>query len=80
VTCREFTDFLMDYLSGELAPDARSSFDAHLQVCPNCDRYLTSYRESVELGKHAFEDEQAPVPSTVPEELVKAIMAARSRH
>jgi anti-sigma factor RsiW len=79
VTCREFTDFLMDYLSDELAPDSRSLFEAHLRACTNCDRYLTSYRASVELGKHAFEDEQAQLPSTVPEELVKAILAARSR-
>jgi hypothetical protein len=31
----------------------------------------------VELGRHAFDDPDAPVPATVPEELVKAILAAR---
>jgi anti-sigma factor RsiW len=78
VTCREFTDFLMDYFSNELALEARSSFEAHLRVCSNCERYLTSYRESVALGKRAFDDQDSKVPSSVPEELVKAILAARS--
>ena len=79
MTCREFTDFLMDYLSNELTPDARSAFDAHLRVCSNCERYLTSYRESVVLGKHAFDNEDGQVPSTVAEASVKAIWP-RDRH
>jgi hypothetical protein len=31
----------------------------------------------VKLGQSAFHDPDAPVPETVPEELVKAILAAR---
>ena len=36
-------------------------------------------RETVKLGKRAFEDDDANVPSQMPEELVKAILAARPR-
>ena len=77
MTCREFADFMMDYLSGELPSDSRARFDHHLTLCTNCKRYLTSYEETVKLGKKAFEDDDAPLPADVPEELVRAILAAR---
>jgi len=77
VTCRELADFMGDYLSGELPPALRGRFDYHLTLCINCQRYLASYRETVALGKQAFAD-AAALPADVPEELVKAILAARS--
>lgn len=78
MTCREFADFMGDYLSGELPPALRGPFDHHLSLCVNCQRYLASYRETVALGKQAFADADAELPADVPEELVKAILAARS--
>ena len=78
MTCRELADFMADYLSGEVSPPVRAAFDHHLALCPNCRRYLTSYEETVKLGKAAFDDDNAAVPPDVPEELVKAILDARS--
>jgi len=80
VTCREFTDFMGDYLSGELPPGNRSAFEQHLQLCPNCQKYLAGYQETVKLGKHAFDGDDSRVPADVPEELVKAILDAQKRH
>jgi anti-sigma factor RsiW len=77
VTCREFADFIMAYSSGELAPAARSAFDHHLSVCANCRRYLTSYEETIKLGRRAFDEERGDLPAEVPEDLVRAILAAR---
>jgi anti-sigma factor RsiW len=79
VTCRELADFIADYLAGELPAGTRSAFDRHLGLCVNCRRYLTSYEETVKLGRRAFDDEDAPVPADVPEQLVKAILDARAR-
>ena len=79
MTCREFADFMMDYLSGELSSESRAEFDYHLSVCSNCRRYLASYQETVKLGTRAFEDDDANVPAQVPEDLLKAILAARPR-
>jgi anti-sigma factor RsiW len=76
MTCREFADFMMDYLSGELPSADRSRFEQHLVLCSNCRKYLTSYEETVKLGKKAFDDDTA-LPADVPEELVRAILAAR---
>ena len=79
MTCRELADFLDEYLANRLSGDVRTQFEHHLRVCPNCRRYLTSYEAGVQLGKHAFDDEKAPLPADVPEELVEAILAARRR-
>ena len=77
MTCREFADFIADYLSNELPAKVRTAFDDHLRVCSNCQKYLTSYEETVKLGKRAFEDDDAALPAEVPEDLVSAILAAR---
>jgi anti-sigma factor RsiW len=77
VTCREFADFIMDYTSGELPADVGTRFEEHLHICPNCLAYLASYQATVRLGRRAFDCDDEPVPPTVPEELVKAILAAR---
>jgi anti-sigma factor RsiW len=79
VTCREFADFMGDHLSGELPAGVRSAFDHHLQLCPNCQKYLAGYEETVKLGKRAFASDDAAVPADVPEELVKAILDAQNR-
>jgi anti-sigma factor RsiW len=77
VTCREFADFIADYLSGELPSDSRTAFDHHLGLCVNCQRYLTGYQETIRLGKRAFADDDAGVPEEVPDDLVRAILAAK---
>jgi anti-sigma factor RsiW len=77
VTCRELADFIADYLAGTLPAETRAQFERHMGVCTNCVSYLDGYKTTVELGRRAFDDPDAPVPATVPEELVKAILAAR---
>jgi anti-sigma factor RsiW len=79
LTCREFADFLMAYEDGELSAAERARFDAHLDECPDCRAYLGSYRATVALGRRAFEDEDADACTLVPEELVRAVLAARPR-
>lgn len=75
--CREFTEFLMAYLDGELADRERRAFEAHLSVCEDCVAYLRSYEATVRLERRAFAAPDAPVPGDVPEELVAAILASR---
>jgi len=77
MTCGELIEFLMAYLDGELAPDSRAAFDAHLARCAPCRRYLATYREAVALGRDACADPDAPVFGELPEELVQAILAVR---
>jgi anti-sigma factor RsiW len=79
VTCRTFIEFLLEYLNDELPADERAEFEAHLAECPWCVSYLQTYQESVRLGKAVFADENEVVPETVPEELIQAILAARTK-
>jgi anti-sigma factor RsiW len=79
MTCREFVEFLMAYLDGELPEAQRGVFEAHMVVCAACVNYLASYQATVALGRQLAEEGDAPVPEDVPEELVDAILAARRR-
>ena len=78
MTCREITDFLIDYQTGELSADQRSCFDEHLAVCPECVEYIRTYDQTVKLGRVACRDDHEG-HADVPEKLVQAILAARSK-
>jgi anti-sigma factor RsiW len=80
MTCREFIDFLDDYVDGALPIAQRHFFDEHLAGCLDCQTYLESYKRTVRLGKLALADGDGPVPADVPESLVRAILAARRGH
>jgi anti-sigma factor RsiW len=79
VTCREFADFIADYLSGELPAATRASFEDHLKICPNCVAYLSNYRDTIALGRRAFAADEAVLPDSVPDSLVQAILASRPK-
>jgi anti-sigma factor RsiW len=80
MTCREFTEFLHEYLFGNLPAGERSDFEEHLAECPWCVAYLDSYRKTIHLAKAAFADSEAgSPPADAPEELIQAILHARSR-
>ena len=76
MTCRAFAEFLDAYLSGELPPAVLTAFEHHLGLCINCVRYLEQYRQSIELGRRAFETSNAEVPADVPEDLIRAMLVA----
>jgi len=71
-------EFLMEYLEGGLGESERCVFEGHIEDCPACMNYLDSYRETVRLGRNACAPD-AELPADVPEELVQAILSARTR-
>jgi anti-sigma factor RsiW len=80
MNCREFTEFLHEYLFGNLPAAERAEFEKHLAECPWCVAYLDSYRKTIQLGQAAFAaSEDAPAPADAPEELIQAILQARGR-
>lgn len=74
MNCKECTDFLHDYLAGELPENQRRIFEGHLGFCPPCVIYLETYRKTLELGALVREEPIEPLP----EALVHAILAARA--
>jgi predicted anti-sigma-YlaC factor YlaD len=73
MTCNELTEFLLDYLSGDLPEDVRTTFEAHLGVCHDCRNYLDSYRKTIAMSQQM----KVVDVEAIPEALVAAIMKAR---
>jgi anti-sigma factor RsiW len=79
MTCRQLTEFIIDYRSGALRPDVHAQFEAHLAECSDCVAYLKTYEDTVRLARGAFAVPDDPIPAEVPEKLVHAILAARGK-
>lgn len=73
LTCREFIEFIDDYLTGDLPVEVRAASDHHLSKCPYCEDYLKTFRTTLELVRSA-----RGTDDPVPEELIRAILAGRS--
>ncbi len=82
LTCREFIEFLMEYLERALPVQRLGEFERHLDGCSSCRAYLRNYQSTVSLGKAAYAEPEPgqddTLPQDVPEDLVKAILAARA--
>jgi predicted anti-sigma-YlaC factor YlaD len=76
MTCREFIEFLLEYLLGTVD---RERFDAHLAECDSCVSYLKTYQEAVRMGRIALSEGEDLLPEEPPEDLVRAILASRGK-
>jgi anti-sigma factor RsiW len=47
LTCQELVEIVSDYLKGALPPDERERFEAHLEICEGCRRYLDQMRTTI---------------------------------
>ena len=77
MNCRECSEFLVDYVSGELDPAVRAVFEHHLQLCPNCVTYVEQYSQTIVATRDAFGADVQSDLDDFPEELIRAILAAR---
>ena len=78
MTCHELIDFLDAYLEGEITTAERVEFERHLALCPPCVAYVDTYRKSCAMAREALVADET-VGAEVPEDLVRAILAARER-
>jgi anti-sigma factor RsiW len=78
MTCRELSDFVLDYVAGELPAALCEAFERHLDACGTCQIYLATYRATVRASRAALADEPARLPP-MPEDLVRAIVAAAGK-
>jgi anti-sigma factor RsiW len=77
LACDEFESFILAYLENELPARQRRVFEIHLKICRECREYLAAYRASLDLMRDAYRDHGDPNQQEIPEDLVKAILAAR---
>ena len=79
ISCRDFEQFVFDYSEAQLTPRQRRIFELHMRFCPRCRAHFLGYLRAIELGRRVFDrEEDEAVPADVPEELVRAILAARA--
>ena len=78
ITCRQFEDFIIDYLEGDLAARKRFEFELHLKTCNECRNYLAAYNRVVEVTAKTnnLADSEVSLPE-LPEDLIKAIIKVR---
>ena len=80
LTCKEFDDFMVDYLGSELPVWQKFQCWIHVKMCRECGYFVREYQRTIALGKTAFNDMDGQVPDAVPEELIKAALAHRKSH
>ena len=73
MNCRDLSEFLQDYLSGQLPSGVADEFAGHLSACDNCEVFLEQYRQTILLGRAVIVEGDT---GEIPEELVRAIIAA----
>jgi anti-sigma factor RsiW len=69
MTCRQLAEILLDYVTGELAPEQSDLIRRHLCQCPPCVTYLETYQLTIKLSR------QLP-PTPVPPEVLQKVRAA----
>ena len=79
MTCREMSEFLLEYVAGELPVDVVAEFERHLGVCPNCEEFLRQYKATIRAGRAAFEDPDADASAEAPADLIRAILDTLDR-
>lgn len=75
MTCAQFVELVTDYLEGDLGPDERTRFEAHLAECPGCTDYLDQIRATQDvLGAVSLE----PLSPRARDQLLTAFRSWRS--
>ena len=78
LTCKEFDDFMVDYLDGDLTVWQKFMCWLHVKMCRECAHFIQKYQKVIKLGRSAFDTPDDPVPDSVPEELIEAALAHRN--
>lgn len=55
MNCRELSNFLADYVAGDLAQPTQVELEAHLTRCRNCAVFRAAYAGTIVAGAHAFD-------------------------
>lgn len=79
MTCKEFEDFILEYLDDELSVQQRADFNLHLRMCRECRQYLQAYQRSIDVDRAVFTSSGNSLPGDVPEDLIKAILKLREQ-
>ncbi len=74
LNCKEFEQFIDDYIDGSLPENVSRKVYLHLLACGDCRSYITAYQSSIEMGKAICDKLDSEVPEDVPEELITLVL------
>jgi anti-sigma factor RsiW len=73
VDCRRLGELLHDYIVGELPPEQLATLQAHIDQCPPCEIYVTTYRLTITMTRRL---PPAEMPPDVAERLLNNLKKA----
>lgn len=79
LTCEQLDQFVVDYLDRKLSFWERFKFRFHILFCPKCKAFLDGYAKTVEIEKRTVSSPGRPTIEEAPEDLIRAILAARPK-
>ena len=60
LACQDLVEIVSNYLEGALSDADRARFDAHLEICEGCRRYLDQMRTTIRVVGTLTEDDLDP--------------------
>jgi len=60
LACQELVEIITDYLEGTLSDAERERFEAHLEICEGCRRYVDQMRTTIRVVGTLTEDDLDP--------------------
>jgi len=79
ITCKEFNDFIYDYVEEYLTQEQLILFKRHMKVCPMCRNFLRTYLTAYKAKDELLPYSDLDVPVSVPQDLIDAILDVRSQ-
>ena len=76
ITCKDFEQFIVDYIDGNLTNKQRRLFEFHIKICRECKDYLDRYQLTKTLYTKNFQTKTEIREEEVPEDLIAAIIKA----
>jgi len=74
LNCREFEEFIDDYIDGKLPSSVSRKVYLHLLACWDCKSYIRAYKRSIEMGKAFCDKLDSEVLEDVPDELISIVL------
>jgi anti-sigma factor RsiW len=67
ISCKKETSFISAYIADQLTNAERLAFELHLDACPDCAAFLSTYRKTIELTRSFL---RSSSPQSLPRKLV----------
>jgi hypothetical protein len=59
-TCKEITELIFEYVNDTLSPAVKRDFHRHLRICPDCVKFLNTYKKTASVTRSIRPEEIPP--------------------